>query len=53
MVKEGDTLELSAKARDMALVLEATKSAERDVPDYVLTDHSKMTAEICADAQAR
>ncbi len=44
MVKEGDTLELSAKARDMALVLEATKSAERDVPDYVLTDHSKMTA---------
>src|SRR5271163_2042643 len=34
-VKETDTLELSATARDMALVLEATKSAEREVPDYV------------------
>jgi small subunit ribosomal protein S4 len=43
MVKEGDTVELAAKARDMALVLEATKSAERDVPDYLLADHSKMT----------
>ncbi len=44
MVKEGDTLELTAKARDMALVLEATKSAERDVPEYITTDHDKMTA---------
>ncbi|HEY2069218.1 MAG TPA: 30S ribosomal protein S4 [Rhizomicrobium sp.] len=43
-VKEGDQLELSNKARDMALVLEASKSAERDVPDYVETDHNKMTA---------
>src|SRR6201994_120224 len=43
-VKEGDTLELSAKARDMALVLEASKSAERDVPDYVDANHDKMTA---------
>jgi len=43
-VKEGDMLELSAKARDMALVLEASKSAERDVPDYVDANHDKMTA---------
>jgi small subunit ribosomal protein S4 len=43
-VKEGDTLELSGKAREMALVLEASKSAERDVPDYVDADHNKMTA---------
>jgi small subunit ribosomal protein S4 len=28
----------------MALVLEATRSAERDVPDYILPDHGKMTA---------
>src|SRR6202167_3104317 len=34
-VKEGDTLELSPKAKEMALVLEATKSAERDVADYI------------------
>jgi len=43
-VKEGDTVELTAKARDMALVLEATKSAERDVPDYVEANHDKMSA---------
>ena len=44
LVKEGDAIELTAKARDMALVLEAAKSAERDVPDYVDADHGKMTA---------
>ena len=44
LVKEGDAVELTAKARDMALVMEATKSAERDVPDYVDADHGKMTA---------
>ncbi|MBS0274973.1 MAG: 30S ribosomal protein S4 [Proteobacteria bacterium] len=43
-VKEGDTLELSAKAKDMALVLEATKSPERDVADYIEANHDKMTA---------
>src|ERR1043166_324430 len=34
-VKPGDVLELSDKAKDMALVLEAQKSAERDTPDYI------------------
>jgi len=43
-VKVGDTIELGQKAKDMALVLEATKSAERDVPDYVEADHNKMSA---------
>ena len=43
-VKEGDTLELSAKAKDMALVLESTKSPERDVADYIEANHDKMTA---------
>ena len=45
-VRVGDTIELRDKARDMALVLEATKSAERDVPDYIDADHSKMTAKM-------
>jgi small subunit ribosomal protein S4 len=45
-VKETDAIELTAKARDMALVIEATKSAERDVPDYVNADHNKMTAKL-------
>jgi small subunit ribosomal protein S4 len=44
LVKEGDTIELKPKAREMGLVLEATKSAERDVPDYILADHGKMSA---------
>ncbi len=44
LVKEGDSIELTPKARDMALVIEASKSAERDVPDYVNADHNKMTA---------
>jgi small subunit ribosomal protein S4 len=45
-VKEGDTLELSAKAKDMSLVLEATKSPERDVADYIDANHDKMTAKL-------
>ena len=43
-VKEGDAIELTPKAREMALVLEAAKSPERDTPDYLQADHSKMTA---------
>ena len=46
LVRVGDTVELTQKAKDMALVLEATKSAERDVPDYVDADHGKMTAKL-------
>ena len=44
LVKEGDTISLNAKAKDMALVLEAVKLTERDVPDYIEADHGKMTA---------
>ena len=44
LVKEGDRLELRTKAKDMALVLEAVKNTERDVPDYIEVDHGKMTA---------
>ncbi|MEO1608050.1 MAG: 30S ribosomal protein S4 [Pseudomonadota bacterium] len=40
----GDIVEIREKSRDMELVLEATKSAERDVPDYLEVDHSKMTS---------
>ena len=45
-VKPTDTLELAPKAKEMALVLEASKSAERDTPDYVEVDHGKMTAKL-------
>ena len=43
-VKEGDVISLRSKAKDMVLVLEAVQSAERDVPEYIDVDHSKMTA---------
>ena len=42
-VKEGDVIEVRQKSKQMALVLEAAQSAERDVPDYLEVDHSKMT----------
>jgi small subunit ribosomal protein S4 len=43
-VKEGDVIEVREKSKQMAAVLEAVQLAERDVPDYIDADHSKMTA---------
>lgn len=43
-VKEGDVVEIRAKSKQNVAVLDAVALAERDVPDYVETDHSKMTA---------
>jgi small subunit ribosomal protein S4 len=40
-VKDNETIELSAKAREMALVMEASKSAERDTPDYLEVSEGK------------
>ena len=45
-VKVGDTVEVKEKSKQLAMVLEATQLAERDVPDYVEADHSKMTAKL-------
>ena len=42
--KPGDAIELREKSKQLALVIESTQLAERDVPDYVEADHSKMTA---------
>jgi len=44
-VKEGDLVQLRDKSRQIALVLESVGSPERDVPDYLAVDHSKMSAE--------
>jgi small subunit ribosomal protein S4 len=43
-VKVGDTIELKEASKQLAIVLEASKSAERDVPDYIEADHGKMSA---------
>ncbi len=45
-VKPGDVIEVREKAREMALVLEATQLAERDPPDYYEVDHGKLTAKM-------
>ena len=37
-----DVIELTAKAKEMARVIESTQSAERDVPEYVTADHKEM-----------
>jgi small subunit ribosomal protein S4 len=37
-------IEVREKSKQMALVLEATQLAERDVPDYIDADHNKMVA---------
>ena len=43
-VKEGDVIEVRAKSKQMTVLLEAVALPERDVPDYIEADHSKMTA---------
>ena len=43
MVKVGDTIEVRGKSKELTVIKEATESAERDVPDYVEIDHSKLT----------
>ena len=43
-VKEGDVIEVRDRSKQMVALLEAVQLAERDVPEYVTVDHSKMTA---------
>jgi len=45
-VKVGDLVEVKEKSRQLALVLEAKALGERDVPDYIDVDHSKMSAKM-------
>jgi small subunit ribosomal protein S4 len=45
-VKVGDLVELKGPAKEMAIVLEASQSTERDVPDYLEVDHKKMTGKM-------
>ena len=45
-VKVGDVVEVKEKSKQLALVLEAQALAERDVPDYIDVDASKLTAKL-------
>ena len=43
-VKPGDVVQVRERSRNMALVLEALQSAERDTPDYIELDPKGMSA---------
>ena len=43
-VKIGDTIEVKESSKQLTPVLEASQLGERDVPDFIEADHSKMTA---------
>lgn len=43
LLKVGDVVEVNGKAKEMALVIEALASAERDVPDYITVDEKNMS----------
>ena len=45
-LKVGDVVSIRDKSRNIGLVLEATSSTERDIPDYIDSDHNKLTAAI-------
>ena len=45
-VKVGQVVEIKEKSRQMNLVLESQALTERDVPDYIDVDTSKMTAKL-------
>jgi len=42
IIKDGDMIELREKSRELPIVLEASASPERDLPDYLDVDHNKM-----------
>jgi small subunit ribosomal protein S4 len=41
-LKDGDEVSVRTRSKDMALILEAAQSGERDVPDYLDVDHKEM-----------
>ena len=43
-LSEGDLIEVRDRSKQLALVLEAVQLAERDAPEYMEVDYSKMTA---------
>jgi small subunit ribosomal protein S4 len=45
-VKVGDTVEVREASRQLEIVLIANQLAERDVPDYLETDHTKQTTKL-------
>jgi len=50
-LKAGDVVQVREKSRNMALVLEALESQERDIPDYIELDPKAMTATVVREPE--
>ncbi|MCC7260663.1 MAG: 30S ribosomal protein S4 [Alphaproteobacteria bacterium] len=46
MVKPGDVVELKVSAHQIPMVLQATQTPERDMPEYVEVDHKKFQGKL-------
>jgi small subunit ribosomal protein S4 len=44
-VREGDVIEVRDRSKQLGIVLGAVNLPERDVPDYIVVDYNKMSAE--------
>jgi small subunit ribosomal protein S4 len=42
LVKDGDVIEIAEKSKQLAVILDAVQSNERDVPEYIEVDHRAM-----------
>ena len=50
-VKEGDVIEIRDRSRQINMVVEATQSAEREVPEYLEVDHKHMKGKFLREPQ--
>ena len=46
LVKAGDVVEVKEASKQLVIVLESVALAERDVPEYIEADHTKMSAKL-------
>ena len=44
LLKENDVVQVKEKSKQMAIVIETTKSKERDIPSYIAVDQNKLEA---------
>ena len=44
LLKENDVVQVKEKSKQMAIVMETTKSKERDIPSYIAVDQNKLEA---------
>jgi len=45
-LKDGDVVEIRDRSKQLPIVLEAVQAGDRDTPDYIEVDHTKLTAKL-------